>query len=325
MSDQPLRIGFVGAGGINKNYRDSVKSLGHKIVAVLDVDPKSAADFCPADAPAVYTDHREMLDRAALDAVFIGIPPGAHTSQVADAAAANAAVFVAKPVDLNLDHARRTLDAIHKSGVVNQVGYMARYADITGKAKTLLEGRSPGMGIARFMCRMGPHPWWGKKSISGGQMLEQSTHVFDLLRYFLGEVTDVQAFGHKGNADGIADFEDSTVCNLHFAGGAIGNVASTCCTTVPEGYAMTELAGRDAYLKLIFDTRLTGRIDQTDIDFDGVETGYRRQVESFCAAVQKRDPAAVDCTFLEGVRTLAVTVAANRSLETGNIEKVAKI
>jgi predicted dehydrogenase len=263
-----------------------------------------------------------MLGKEKPDVVFICIPPGAHTTQVADAAKAGSAVFVAKPVAIDIDAANHTLDAIEAAGVLNQVGYMARYSDITEKAQVIIGENKLSMGFGRFLCRMGVgHPWWGKVAISGGQMLEQSTHVFDLLRYFLGNVTEVQAFGQKNVSKSIADFEECTVCNLHFASGAVGNVTSTCVARAAEGFA-AELVGDDLYLKFMLDLKLCGSVGGDQIEYDGVESGYFRQVEHFMKAVETNDQSLIRSNYADAVKTLAVTLAANRSLETGKIEKV---
>ncbi|MDQ3815057.1 MAG: Gfo/Idh/MocA family oxidoreductase [Armatimonadota bacterium] len=320
-----MRIGFIGVGGIAGNYLRSLKRLDRTVAAVCDINAERAAKVATEQGGTAYGDHREMLDREKLDVVFIAIPPGAHESQVADAAQAGAAVFVAKPIGLDLDTVRRTRDVIAHKGVINQVGYMARYSDITEKARELCRDQQLGMGVGRFLCRMGAsHPWWGKKAISGGQMLEQSTHVFDLLRYFLGEVAEVQAFGHQGIADDIADFEDSTVCNLRFANHTVGNVTSACCANALEGFVV-EFLGRDFYLKLVMDTKLQGKINGQDIEFQGEETGYFRQVEQFVQAVERNDQSLVRSSYEDAARTLAVTLAANRSLETGHLEQVPEI
>ena len=269
-----------------------------------------------------YTDHREMLAIETLDIVFVAIPPSAHDTQTIDAVAAGAHVFVAKPVAMDLDVARRTEQAIASSGCINQVGYMARYSDITERTKELVQGRDLGMGIGRFLTRMTPsHPWWGKAAISAGQLVEQSTHVFDWLRYLLGEIEAVQAFGHDGPDNSIADFEDSTSVNLRFASGAVGSVTSTSSARVSDGF-MTELCGRDLYLRLAMDTHLSGYIDQQEIDFLGEERGYFRQIECFLGAVEAQDQSLVRSSYADAVNSLAVTLAANRSLETGNVEKV---
>jgi predicted dehydrogenase len=317
-----MQIAFVGVGGIAQNYLSSLEKLNRPVAAVCDINPQTAARVADELNCTGYTDHREMLAIETLDIVFVAIPPSAHDTQTIDAVAAGAHVFVAKPVAMDLDVARRTEQAIASSGCINQVGYMARYSDITERTKELVQGRDLGMGIGRFLTRMTPsHPWWGKAAISAGQLVEQSTHVFDWLRYLLGEIEAVQAFGHDGPDNSIADFEDSTSVNLRFASGAVGSVTSTSSARVSDGF-MTELCGRDLYLRLAMDTHLSGYIDQQEIDFLGEERGYFRQIECFLAAVEAQDQSLVRSSYADAVNSLAVTLAANRSLETGNVEKV---
>lgn len=317
-----MKIAFIGVGGIAGNYRRSLNQLQHPIAAVCDINADRAAAIAAEENATAYTNHREMLQEENPDVVFTCIPPGAHTTQVADAAKSNAAVFVAKPVAQDLETAQTACDVIKDSGVINQVGYMARYSDITDKAKELVSGRKLTMGIGRFLARMGAnHPWWGKFEISRGQMVEQTTHVFDLIRYFLGDVESVQAFGIKGVSEGIADFEECTVCNLKFKSGAVGSITSTCVARAHENFA-TELVGDDIYLKLTHDLGLRGQIDGEGIDYTGKEAGYFRQVEQFVKAVESNDQSYVRSSYEDAFKTLSVTLAANRSLETGQIEPV---
>lgn len=316
-----MKIGFIGVGGIAGNYLNSLNKIENiQVAAVCDIAVERAEAIAKAQNASSYTEHLEMLDKEVLDAIFICIPPGAHTTQVADAAGVAKAVFVAKPVALDLDTAINAREAIEKNGVINQVGYMARYSDIADKARELIGDRKLNMGFGRFLCRMGPgHPWWGKFAVSGGQMLEQSTHVFDLLRYFLGDVEAVQAYG-KGDIY-FADFEECTTCNMMFKSGAVGNLTSTCVARATGGFA-TELIGNDVYLKLTHDAKLQGNIDGNAIDYDGSETGYCRQVVEFIKAVESGDQENIRTDYADAIKTLAVTIAANRSMKSGKIEKV---
>ncbi len=317
-----MQIAFIGVGGIARNYLASLEKLNRTVAAVCDINEQTAARVAGELNCHGYTDHRDMLARENPDVVFVAIPPAAHDTQTIDAAQAGANLFVAKPVAMDIDVARRTQDAIAASGRINQVGYMARYSDITERAKALVKGRDLGMGMGRFLTRMSPsHPWWGKFSVSGGQLLEQSTHVFDWLRLFLGEVETVQAFGHAGPDNTIADFEDSTAVNLKFANGAVGSVVSTCSARVKDGF-MTELCGRDLYLRLAMDTHISGYVDQEEIDFHGQERGYFRQVEQFISAVEAQDQSLVRSSYADAVKSLSVTLAANRALESGRVETV---
>ena len=319
-----MKIAFIGVGGIAGNYRGSLKRLERPVAAICDINADRAATIAKEHNATAYTDHQDMLQKEKPDVVFTCIPPGAHTTQVADAAKSGAAVFVAKPVAQDLDTGKNARDAISDSGVINQVGYMARYSDITDKAKELVGDRELSMGIGRFLARMGAsHPWWGKFEVSIGQMVEQTTHVFDLIRYFLGDVESVQAFGIKGVSDDIADFEECTVCNLKFENGAVASITSTCVARAHENFA-TELVGDDIYLKLTHDLGLRGQIAGEGIEYTGSEAGYFRQVEQFIIAVEANDQGLVRSSYADAYKTLAVTLAANCSLETGQVEKVEK-
>jgi len=73
------------------------------------------------------------------------------------------------------------------------------------------------------------------------------------------------------------------------------------------------------------DKTLAGRENEKPIEFNGEETGYFRQVEPFMQAVEKRDRSLVRSTYDDAARTLAVTITANRSLETGKVENVPRV
>ena len=317
-----MKIAFIGVGGIAGNYRRSLKQLQRPIAAVCDINAERAATVAHEEKATAYTDYGEMLRKERPDVVFTCIPPGAHTTQVADAAKSGAALFVAKPVAQDLETAQRAHDAINTADVINQVGYMARYSDITEKAKELVGDRQLAMGFGRFLARMGSnHPWWGKYEVSRGQMVEQTTHVFDLVRYFLGDVASVHAYGIKNVSDGIADFEECTVCNMQFESGAIGNITSTCVARAHDNFA-TELVGDALYLKLTHDLGLRGQIGDEAIDYTGTEAGYFRQIALFIDAVEANKQGFVRSPYVDAVKTLAVTLAANRTLETGEVEQV---
>ena len=321
-----MKIAMIGVGGIAGNYRRSLKRLEQPVAAVCDVNADRARQVAEEEEARSYTDHREMLEREKPDAVFVSIPPFAHTTQVADAATAGCALFVAKPIAIDVATAQPIARAVADSGVINQVGYMARYADISDRARELLGDRPVGMVLGRFMCRMGAdHPWWGVRAKCGGQMVEQSTHVFDAARLFGGEVTQVHALGRPGlasdNGRPIADFEDCTTCNLSFASGATGNISSTYSARVPDGFAL-ELIGPDTYLRLSYDLKLSGHVGGQEVAYEGQEAGYFRQVEQFLQAAREKDQSRVRSSYADALRSLAVTDAANRSLQTGQVERV---
>jgi len=322
-ANEVMKIAIIGLGGIATNYRKSLATLQRPLTAVCDIDDNVAAKIGKEESCSAYHDYRHMLSEIKPDVVFVCLPPGAHDQQVIDIARTGAAVFVAKPVALNPIVAKITRDVIQETGIINQVGYVARYSDTVIRAKQLVAGKRIVMGSGRFMFRMAAgHPWWGDPRMSGGQVVEQSTHIIDTLRVFFGDVDEVHALGTKRvSAAHIASFEECSVINLRFTSGAIASVTSSCVAQADETSSL-ELVGDEIYLRLSGESKLTGRVFGQTIDYLGTERGYFRQIKRFLEAVEKNDQSLVACNYTEGVKTLAVTLAANLSMRNGRPVRV---
>lgn len=309
-----MRVGFVGVGGIAGNYRASLRRLaGVAVTAVCDVDPQRAAAVAEEEGATAYLETDAMLAAERLDALFVCLPPFAHTDQVARAAELGLALFVAKPVALDLAIARRAREAIAAAGVINQAGYMWRSGDAVASARRLLAGRAVTLAAGQVLVGLPGTPWWRVAAKSGGQVLEQSTHLLDLMRYLVGEVTAVSATGHRGALGELTDFEDSTVVQMRFAGGAVGSLVST--HTGGLGRYQLTLLGRDVAIDIdCVANRVSSRVDGDAAECQGTENGYFRQIETFVAAYRAGDQSLIVTDYADAVRSLALSLAVNRSL-----------
>lgn len=315
-----IRIGFIGCGGIAREYLGRLDNLSDRacVTAFCDIDPARAEALARGRAARIYTDYRQMLDQEPLDAVFDNLPPFARADELVLAAQHNCAVFTTKPLGLDLPTAQRSLEAIEAAGVRNSVGYMFRYSGITQYAMGLIAGRPLAMFVGRVLGAM-PGGWNSKRDLSGGQLVEQSTHIFDLARYFAGDVRSVYANGGRGHVPDRVDYEDVTTVSLSFEGGAIGSVISTC--AVWQFFWGATLIARDLHLELVFDEwTVKGQVDGETIDYRDDVTGYPEQIEAFVRAVETHDQSAVRCSYRDGLATLATTLAANRSLASSESE-----
>src|SRR5437879_6441436 len=96
-----LRIGFIGAGNVAREYLSRLDMHDDvRLAAVCDLDEPKARAFAGSRGSAIYTDHRAMLDREQLDAVFDNLPPFARGRELIDAAAHGVAIFTTKPLGL---------------------------------------------------------------------------------------------------------------------------------------------------------------------------------------------------------------------------------
>ncbi len=129
MSGSRVRVGLVGTGMIAQvmhlPHLSELPEL-YEIAALCDLSAGTArAVAAKYGVPRTYTDHREMLAEADLDAVLVLTPN--HARPAIDAARAGKHVLVEKPMCNNLAEADELIDAAHASGVVGMVAYHKRY------------------------------------------------------------------------------------------------------------------------------------------------------------------------------------------------------
>lgn len=126
----PIRVGVIGCGVIAQ-----VMHLPHlsqapedyDLAAVCDI-AKPVADACAArfGVRAAFTDWRDMLESAELEAVMV-LTSGNHAPIAVAAAQTGAHVFVEKPMALSVADGETMIDAAQKAGVCLMVGTMKRY------------------------------------------------------------------------------------------------------------------------------------------------------------------------------------------------------
>lgn len=226
-----VRLGFIGAGGIAHRHFGQLETFPDiRIVAIADTDAVRAEEAAGQFGARAFSDHRTMLDAVEIDAVFICVPPFAHGAPERDCVARGLPIFVEKPVSLDLQTAEDIAAAIERQGLISAVGYHWRYLDTVDEARALLAD-NPAQLVSGYWLDSTPPPrWWWKQTGSGGQIIEQTTHLLDLARFVLGDVA--QVYGQASYKE-RPDFPDldiptATTASLTFQSGVVANFASTC-------------------------------------------------------------------------------------------------
>ncbi|MFC4358424.1 Gfo/Idh/MocA family protein [Halobium salinum] len=309
-----LDIGLVGAGGMMEVHRSNLVDHDANVVGVCSRTEESAAAMAgPHDAPA-FTDHERLYDETAPDAVLIAVPPFAHTGQELSAAERGIDFLVEKPLALSREYAREVAAAVGDAGVVTQVGHQFRYADVVERAVDLVEDRTLGLVEGRWVDAVAPLPWWTQKGESGGQLVEQSTHVFDLIRHFVGDVSEVSAYGGQRVVTDDIDFADSSVAAMRHESGAVSQVAST--SASPEKDVSLELAGEGCRLELDLAAHtLRGSVDGESVEQQAAETHYADQLGAFLDAVEAGEPSRPRSPYHDALRTFELTLDVDAALD----------
>ena len=319
----PLRIGIIGTGRIAAVHARNIDN--HALGAVRAVAGSSAAkargfiDATQLEARA-YGAGTELIEHETLDAVVICLPPFARTEVFEAAAGARLAVFIEKPVALSLDDAEQMAALARKHRILTMVGYHYRFARSVERLKAAVESGEaghPALFEGRFFCNDLHAPWWREAGTSGGQTVEQITHLYDLAAHLFGDVTAVSArlTNLLHHATPGYTIEDNAVATLCFANGALGSIVSSNCA-VPGEWS----AGWTAVCKnLTVSGEGTGpsQWTLTNLDpprreaFDDSDDPYSREADHFLRCVLERTP--TRCPLQEGLATLALTLAAVES------------
>jgi len=170
------------------------------------------------------------LDRSSLDAVYVCVPPFAHGVIEGDIVERGLPFFVEKPLSADLTTAQSIADKVANARIITGVGYHWRYLDTVEEALVLLADTPAQLVAAYWLDATPPPAWWWRQAQSGGQIVEQVTHLLDLARYLAGPVVSVAGFaGHlqRGEFPGL-DVATASSASLRFASGAVGSLVSTC-------------------------------------------------------------------------------------------------
>jgi len=323
-----LNVGFIGCGGVARFHLKFLpKQEGVRLVAFCDKVEERARELASQFKARAYTDYHEMLEREELDIVWICLPPFAHSDEVMVAAERGVNIYIEKPIALDLRLAREMQRAVEKAGVKSQVGYQMRFSYGAERAKQLIEsGEAGDVGLAcgHYWCRFIRRDWWLDKAKSGGQIVEQSTHLYDILRWLCGDVERVYCEGGRifyRDVPGMT-IEDVSSVVLRFKSGAVGSVTATIGAAKGHWWfrwwvvcsnALLECPSHDE-LRVYWSSREPAAVECVrEMREDPMALAQRDLIEAVLRDRPTRTP------ISEGVKTLELTLAAVKSMETGQV------
>lgn len=314
-----IEIGVIGAGGMATDHLDNIAAHPNaEAVAVCAATESSARETADEHGIRPYTDAEELYRVERPDAAIVAIPPFAHGDAELSAAEHGVDLLVEKPLALSRETARTIHRAVEDAGLVTQVGHMLRYADVVERAVELVDDRPLALVEGRWIDAVPPLEWWSIKARSGGQVVEQATHIYDLVRYFAGDVESVSAVGGQRVVTEEIDFADSSIGTMRHENGVVSQVTATSASpTLDYG---VELVGEGLRLELDFvDHVLAGVVDGERVREVGDERMYAKELDAFVEAVEADDPSGVRSPYGDALRTFELTMTVDEEIESGRV------
>jgi len=315
-----LRVGLVGAGGVGARHARTLAGFADvELVGICDpVTAVGAALGGELGVPTV--EDLGGLLRSGLDAVWVCVPPFAHGDLELSLVAAELPFFVEKPLAADLPGAERIAAAVAAAGLPTATGYHWRHLDTVEHARTALTGRHVRLVDARWWGSTPPPAWWSRESRSGGQVVEQATHVLDLVRVLAGEVVEVAGSAAPSSAEG-RDVPDATAAVLRLESGAVGTV-STSCTLLALAEAGLDVVADGVAVQLT-ETSIRVRTGEGDRAAEPTVDARRAVDRAFVDVLSGRAPAPGLVDVGEALRTHRLACAVAEATRTGSSVRVA--
>lgn len=255
-----IRVAMLGMGNMGRAHANQLRKLPDvEIVALCSKPIDDADNYNRANGTAypVYDDFDRMLDERSFDALYICLPPFAHDGQLEKAAARGIHIFEEKPIAIDVARGKAMVDAVQRAGVKTQIGYHMRFGGAVKRLKQLIDDGTAGrptLYSANYECNSLHTPWWMQADKSGGQVLEQIIHLYDMALYTMGDADSVIGFVDNLCHRDVPGYtvEDTSAVAIRFRSGALGTIAGSNCA----------IPGRwDGHFRIVFENLVADFFD----------------------------------------------------------------
>lgn len=335
--------------GVDRNARPRTNLI--RAVAGCDLSPDKIT-AARSEFPDLYftTQYDDLLAREDVDIIAIYTPDHLHGEHIIRAFEAGKDVICTKPIVNNFEDASRVLDAGQATGRKLIVGQSTRFFESFKRQRKDYEAGMVGdleMVDAHYIHRM---DWYYDKSAWATESTDWVflglSHPTDLIRWYLGPIEEVQAFGSRSKlaqSYGVQSF-DIYVVNVRAENGRIGRIMGN--------YGLHELpSARNAIELMLYGSDGTSLAQYHDMRYwhttpDGTEVmhdmlysqrGYyfnnevhgmhygefANYAETFAQALLTNKPYSPD--LREGIETFCIMEAIRQSAVTGQSVKVADL
>jgi len=323
MSNQRyLRIALIGAGRLGRVHLDILRQEPDvQLVAVYDADQQRSIEVAAPLEARVYRDLATLLTNERLDAAYICTPTDAHAELALQCAQAGLHLFIEKPLELDLLAAARLVRVVEERGLMAMVAFHWRYNLGYSQAARLIGDDPVALVTMRWYWTRPPIPWMWDRRRAGGQVVDQIIHLIDASQGLVGPINRVYAAYNSRQVNFEPEFDnwDGYALTLHYQGGAVGACAGTygLFPEIQQG-PQVDIALRDRLVRLT-SKGVTQFTPAGGEEWPNSDSPYSAVNQAFITALREGNPAYIRTPLRDGLRSTAVTLAANRSAQTGQV------
>ena len=347
------KLAIIGCGGIGTYHLGNIMQFKDiEIVGFCDPMIDRAEGFVKKyGGGKAFNNFVQMYDETSPDMAFICVPPNCHGEIEFESIRRRIPFFVEKPLALEADLAKEVIRQLDATGLIAASGFQCRYDSINEAAREYIKNNEIFHVSGSRMGGMVEVPWWRVKPSSGGQLVEQTVHQMDVLRYLLDDEPDtvysVASRGKLTQEEFPGYFtDDMSTTLITFKSGLTATMVTGCHALGPACWdnKMTfgSRASRMDYRLITDVTIYGGEGSEAPEELGGVVSGdgmlrttggagvtikssNEFGVEcdrTFIDAVITGDPSKIRSTYHDAWKSVAFCLACNESMKTGLPVKV---
>ena len=288
-----VRVGIVGAGNMARKHLQAISAIDTiEAIGIISRTKSKAQQLASEYGINVCADNlEELINKSEPDALMILVSEDQMYSVVVSAISYGLPLFIEKPAGLVPEQNYQLAQLAKKHSIASMVGFNRRFYSVFHKGIEIIRNHGPLTGVAItgheriWKQREGSKAW--PEEVLDAWIFANSTHTIDLLRFFGGEVTNIQSMAHSY----VEKRGDQFAAIMEFDSGAIGQYSAHWYS--PGGWSVT-LYGRGVTVE--FKPLETGRWidknfgvheiipDKVDVEF---KPGFYNQINAFVDLVRR--------------------------------------
>jgi myo-inositol 2-dehydrogenase / D-chiro-inositol 1-dehydrogenase len=226
-----LRVALFGAGRIGQVHARSITEHADAELAwVCDPLESAATALAGVYGARAAADAQAALDDPSVDAVLIASATPTHLDLIRRSAVAGKKILCEKPIDLDIAKIDEVWSDIEPLEPIIMLGFNRRFDPTFREVRARVEAGEIGtIRALRITSRDPEPPPAAYLGVSGGMFRDMTIHDFDMARFQLGEIAEVQAMAADNGLDMFRDAGDhaQAVVVMRAASGALCTIVNS--------------------------------------------------------------------------------------------------
>ena len=230
MSEKKLNFAVIGCSWMGKHHMDGVLEAKGNLYAICDTSESQIAERLKEFHPErVCTDYRELLDDPKVDVAILVVPDYYHLEMTEAFLRAGKHVLCEKPMALTMEECEKMIKVANECDKYLMVGQVCRCNPAFMRAKDMID--SGLIGELFFVEGEYAHDYSVSRGFNDWRLdprrhgfIGGGCHAVDMLRWIVGDPTEVYALGNKKCLTDWPIQDDANIAVYKFPNDIMGKV-----------------------------------------------------------------------------------------------------